>query len=250
MKGKLDVIHKHQLKTMCQEHSFLQHGQSFFRLYCQNVLQVITFRYERCLEHYSLNIGLMSIYSEPDVDYFGSNSVLSKYSICCLNNQPTAVAITEENGFTNFIHTTPGEQLDILDKTGFDWLDSINTQKSLLEALCNLDKVSYQGIVWNDIKKLAPCLLLGDYDRANMVLSAILNQHLGPNSFAVPPWTDLDFTHFSNKYPDKDNELLRIHRWIREKDEQALRNYLFKNKDQNLQYGYFLSRKVEDSSLA
>lgn len=250
MKRKLEDIYKHQLKSMCQKHSFLQHGRSFFRLYCQNVLQVITFRYERCFEHYSLAIGLMSIYSKPDVDYFRSNSTLPKYSVCCLNNQSTAVAVNEENGFTSFTLASPSEQLDILDKKGFDWLDSINTQEELLEALCNLDKVAYQGTVWNDINKLAPYLFLGDYHGANMVISAILDQHLGADSFSAPPWTDQNFTQFLNAYPNKDNELLRIYRWIREKDEQALRNYLSQNKDQNLRYGYFLSRKVGDSSLA
>lgn len=243
MSRKLDDICKHRLELICQEHSFVRHGQSFFRLYCQNVLQAVAFQYERCFEHYSLNIGLMSIHGEPNVAYFRSNSILPRYSVCCLNNQSTAVSMNVENGLTNFVVATPDEQLDILDQKGFDWLDGINNQKKLLEALCYLDKVAYRGVVWNDMRKLAPCLSLGDYQSANMVISSILNQHLGPDSFSAPPWSDQDYIQFSNTYPNRDSEFLRIYRWIREKDEQALKNYLAQNEDQNLRYGRFLLRK-------
>jgi len=240
MKHKLDAIAKSRLESMCQEHSFLQRGRSFFRLYSQNVLQVIMFRYERCFEHYSLDIGLMSIYSEPDPEFFSSSSALPNYSICCLNNQSTAVSMTEIDGHVNLNITSPSDQLDILNQKGFDWLDSISSQAKLLEALCYLDKAAYQGIVWNDMQKLAPYLSLGDYRSANMVISAILDQHLGPKSFATPPWTSEDYLRFSNTFPNKDKDLLQIYHWIQEKNEQSIKNYLVQNRTQNLKYGYFL----------
>lgn len=247
MKLALNAADQDLLENMCRNHLFIKRGQSYFRLHKGDVLQVIKFQYERCFKHYSLDVGLMSIYSASHREYYGSKSVLPRYSICCLNGQSTAIAVSSQGWLMDFNVTSPQAQLDILNKKGFDWLDNINDQGSLFEALCYLDQIAYKAIVWNDIRKLAPCLFLRDYQNANMIISSILDQHLGPKSFSPPPWSNDDYAFYASTYPLKDSNLLLMHRWIQQKDEQAIQEYLIKNKTENCRHlGMRNSRKPRD----
>ncbi len=250
VKYTLDISDKNALEAMCKEHSFIKRGQSYFRLHKSDVLQVVKFQYERCFNHYSLDVGLLSMYSAPYREYYGSKSVLPRYSICCLNGQSTAIAVSSRGWLTEFNVISPQAQLDILNKKGFDWLDSIKDQGSLFEALCYLDQMAYKAIVWNDARKLAPCLFLRDYQNANMIISSILDQHLGPKSFSPPPWSNDDYSFYASTYPLKDSDLLLMHRWIQQKDERAIQEYLIKNKTENCRHLGMRDKKTEDGSLS
>ena len=244
MEHKLTVIEKNKLKALCTEHSFVQHGNTFFRLWGQDILQAVSFHYQRVFSHYSLEIGLMSMYNEPHDLLFHRSSIVPRYSICCLNNQPHAISSVLVDGYNSTVIASPDEQLDILEKKGFEWFDGINNQERLLLSIFELDRAYHQSIIWNDMYKLAPYLAIGDYHGAKDIISSILNQHLGRDSFAKPPWTDQDFMYYSQHllYEDEDKELFRIYQWIQEKNEQAIKEYLFQNKEKNLQCGRFLTK--------
>lgn len=240
MKHRLNSFDKELLKEECSLHSFIKHGSTYFRLCNEDILQAISFNYEPSFAHYSLNIGLMSMYGSPSAEYFYSKSSLPRYSICCINNQANAVSLSAIKGLVEVKIISAHEQIEILSLKGFDWLNTINSQGSLLEALCYLDQMTYKATIWNDLYKLAPCLYLKDFYKANLIISSILDQHLGPDSFSQPPWSEVDYTIFIDKFPTLNNELLTIYHWIQNKDEQAIFDFLSKNKEENHRYGYYL----------
>ncbi len=232
---------------MCWDHGFVSKGQVFFRIHADTILQVISFRYEQVFSHYSLEIGLMSLYSEAEDSVFGARSTLNSYSICCLENHSSAVYMSAEGEFVSFKVKSPEYQLRLLEKYGFEWLDGIVTQKDLLQAINFLETVSYKSTIWNNISKLAPFLAIDDYDSADFVIASILNQHLGSNSFSSPPWSKEDFLYYSVHYPNKDVDLLYLHDLIATKNENAIKAYLEENYKKNTDRLRFTKRTGDGS---
>lgn len=241
----LDNSVKTTLNNMCREHGFVSRGKTFFRIYGEAILQVIGFRYQRVESHYSLQIGLMSMYSEADNDAFSAGSFLPKYSICCMDNCANAVAVGFDGSMTTFSVRNPESQLELLISKGFDWLNSITTQKQLLDAIRFLDNVTYKVTIWNDVQKLAPYLALGDFSRADYVIASILNQNLGPESITPPPWSEKDFLYFTICRPNRNDDLLYVHKLIAEKQEDAIKAYLERNYCENLKRLPFHLRKTK-----
>lgn len=226
MRYILDSSIKKTLQNLCRHHGFISRGQVFFRINGKNVLQAIGFRHERVFDHYALNIGLMSLYSEAEDSLLSSQSALPKYSICCLNNCANAVSIFKEHEFASFSVRSPQDQLSILDEKGFEWLDEVATQNCLLDAMDILDNISYKSTIWNDEMKLAPFLAVKDYCSADMVIASILNQQLGPNSFSPAPWTREDFLYYSTHYPGRNEKLLFLHKLITDERYESIDAYL------------------------
>lgn len=242
MVNRLDFTIKKNMHNLCREHGFVSRGQVFFRLRGDAVLQAISFRYEHTFSHYALNIGLMSLFSEMDDVLLSSQSTLPRYSICCLDNCPTAVSVVRNNGLVSFKVRSPEEQLLLLSKYGFEWLDGVATQLELLNAIDYLDRVSYKSKIWNNRLKLAPFLAVGDYNSADRVIASILDQQLGPQSFSTPPWTEEDFLYYSTIFPNKNTELLCIHELIANKKDNAIKAYLDKEYHLNTDRLHFLEQ--------
>jgi hypothetical protein len=242
MKQRLNTFDAELLKEACCMHSFVKHGTTYFRLWGDGILQAIRLQHEPCFDHYSLNIGLMSMYSSSTPECFCSKSSLPRYSICCINNQANAVSLSSSNGLVKFNTTSVRDQIEILKTQGFDWLDNIDTQSSLLEALYYLDQIAYKAIIWNDIYKLAPSLYLSDFQKANLVISSILDQQLGPDSFSRPPWTEEDFLQYSMRYPNEGADFLYLHKLIVDERGDSINAYLVEQYHKNMSKLHFLRK--------
>lgn len=238
----LDALVMKKMQNLCNDHRFASKGQVFFRLHADTILQAISFRYERTFSHYSLNIGLMSLYSEAENSLFSARSALPHFSICCLENRSSAVSLDREHEFVSFSVRSPEEQLCLLEKCGFEWLDGVVTQEHLLCAMNFLDNVSYKTIIWNNEFKLAPFLAIGDYYSADLVIASILDQQLGPCSFSPPPWNKDDYLYYSTHFPNKNEDLLHLHKLIANKNKEAINTYLEENYQKNAERLHFLRR--------
>lgn len=215
----------------------------FFRIHAETVLQAIGFQYERAFAHYALNIGVMSLYSNAEDSLFSARSSLPKYSICCLENCSNAVSLNQKHDLVSFSIRSPEEQLHILEEKGFDWLDGVTTQSHLLSAIDHLDNISYKSTVWNNEMRLAPFLAIRDYHSADRIIASILNQQLGPNSFSSPPWTEEDYAYYATHYPNKNEDLLYLHKLIADERDDSINAYLDEQYYKNTDRLRFLGRK-------
>lgn len=228
------------LSELCHAHSFAHRGRTYFRIIGDGVLQVIKFEYERCFEHYSLDLGLISMYSECEQEDFTASSCIPRYCVSVFINQSTAVSSKINNGIYSYQVMSPQDQIEILSEKGFPWLDTINSSNMLLDALCMLDKGSEKTVRWNDSRKIAPYLLSNRYECADHVIASILRQHLGPNVWKELPWTSQDFDLYACRYPQKDQKYLTIHNWIEQNDTASIQDYLAQNYAKNMALAKFL----------
>lgn len=184
----------------------------------------------------------MSMYSRAEHEVFSARCPLATYCICFLIGHSTAVSIQKhENNMLSFNVMSPEEQLALLDKIGFDWLDKIQNQMQLRNALFDLDSAINGTILWNDIWKLAPFLVTEDYQSADKVVSSILYQHAGSQSFPVPPWSPEDYDIYCRLYPNKDEKFICMHRWIANQEKEKIREYLLDNYNKNITMGNFIT---------
>lgn len=230
------------MQNLCNDHGFVSRGQVFFRIHADTILQAISFQYERTFSHYSLNIGLMSLYSDAEASLFSARSALPRYSICCLDNCSSAVSIERDHEFVSFSVRSPENQLCLLDKRGFEWLDGIVSQEHLLCAIDFLDNVSYKNTIWNNEFLLAPYLAVEDYYSADLVISSILDRQLGPHAFSAPPWSEKDFLYYSMHFPNRNEDFLHLHNLIVNKSKNSINTYLEENYKKNTDRLRFLRK--------
>ena len=246
---------KSMLKELCEPLGFHSRGRFFFRVH-GDVVQALTFRYEPKFSFYSLDVGLVSLYRKAYPLDFTAQSGITRGSICYLENYKTPVLYIPDYIFDGQkvfkIHVmTPEEQLAILEKKGIAWLNGIFTQSALLEAYKLLDCTGGSNFLWCDSCKLAPFLMLEDYENADRVIASLLNQYVWPPVFPVGrggistvPWTEDDFVRYAALYPEKGGDLLAIHHLIANRDKPAIRQYLEENYQENLKKLQFRKRKA------
>lgn len=158
----MDILSRDELRKICIASGFTQKGQAFFRLIGDGVLQVIKCKYERKLRGDIIYIGLFSMYSNMQPQWFTASGCIPRYNIvnCCYqNNMPLVFAVPMQT------------QIDMLHKQVIPWLDTVDTQKKLLRAISMLDPR------WNDSLKVGPYLACGEYNHAKKVLREILPQN-------------------------------------------------------------------------
>ena len=245
MGKKMSVDDINKLSALCIQHGFVRKGNTFFRAVGDGVLQIIKFQYERCFEHYSLDFGLLSLYEVLSEEDFSARNHATNYSICIFANQRNAVLMKKVDGIFVIEIMSPQAQIKLLEKHGFSWLDSIDSQRALTLALCDLDVKMHGEIIWNRTRKIAPYLATGNYAYAEKVIYSILNQHLGPESWTSLPWTEEDYARYMDLYPKKDADLIQIHEWISNNDPQKIQEYLSLNYFRNLKLGKFLRLTLE-----
>lgn len=250
----LNINTSNELARVCQQHGFTKRGKAFFRVHGDGVLQVIKFEYERCGELYLLYIGLFSMYGELEPQWFTSSGCIPRYCVTLLQNVRDVLRSKEVFGITYYDPVSPEEQLEILIEKGFPWLDSIDTQEKLLDGICYLESVE-NSVRWNDFEKVAPCLSTNQFDKAELVVCSILQQHYcarsAPHLTDLPLcsvfkphadddddidnytdafWTENDYAVFTEKFAtEEDNKFLQIHKWLYESDHAAIEKYLSEN---------------------
>lgn len=222
----MDLTYQDELRKMCISSGFTKKGKVFFRLLGDGVLQVIRCRYERNLRGDVIHIGLLSMYSYLQPQWFTATGCITRYSITnCYyqNNKPLTFA------------SPMPTQLDMLRSRVLPWLDSIDSQKKLIGSITKLDPR------WNDRMKIGPYLACGEYNHGKKVIREILFQH----DFASALRTRIDEESNSIScitIEREDDDLQRLLEMISRGDATEITSYLTENYLRNLGYAKFCTK--------
>lgn len=202
---------------MAKRNGFTVKRNFCYRKIDDGILQFIKFEFEPRFSKHVLRIGLYSLYSELRPHWFTPGGCILRYSACAFSNTPE----TE--------HCSPILQIELLPKYVFPWLNSMHTQRDLVEAMCEIEAKEYGKVLWVDSLKIAPFLACKDYIAADRVISSILHQHTGPDAWTSQYFLESDYEIYKARYPGKDLQLIEIHDWIKNKDYSSIDSYLQSN---------------------
>ena len=236
----LTEMETQRFDRICTSNGFKRRGKAYFRVHSDGILQILKLQYEHRFSHYSLDIGLQSMYSEHLKQWYTSSGCIPRYCITSLKGQPYAVLFKKDaNNFVTLTIDTPDEQMDLLEERGISFLDSIKTQRQLAEAIHYLDNQFGGSVWWNDSFKLEPYLASCQYELAEKVICTMLQQHGGKGPDPNIVWSEDDYQQYRKRCLDEDHKWLQIHDWIANSDTESIQNYLQKNYQQNMQYAKF-----------
>lgn len=159
-------------KTACIANGFHRRGKAFFRIIGDGVLQVLKYDKSRVPYNPIILVGLFSLYGELDPLWLTSGGCIPRYWIYHLiyPYEPTTKHILRGPEME--------EQMAVLMEHGFLWLDSITDQIALVDAICKLDVLMQGEISWNDMEKFAPFLKSSNFEGAQKVIQAHIDQYL------------------------------------------------------------------------
>lgn len=232
------------LEAAVDGRGFTKRGDAFFRIMGDGVLQVLKFEYEPCFTHFSLHVGLLSMYSELEQSWFTSVGCVPQYCVMNFVGGKNAIDVkVDGDGIYTFNVISPQSQIQILNEAVFCVLDKIQDQGQLIYQMTWLDAICHGNILWNDRNKIAPYLKSGDLRSAEKVLGTILMLHKCPivNS-------DLDSPAlFTAKMPEgiceQDKKLTQQLNWVREGDWRAINIFLDCNRKRNDDFARFITSK-------
>lgn len=217
------------MRQVAKEHGFTPRGNAFFRVIGDGVFQILKFEFERGFSHYTLGVGLQSMFSELKPQSFTSSGCILRYYVVNFIGKSCSVITNEENGLWSFNVVSPEEQVDILNSRVFPQLDEMQTQQELVNSMCQLDIIRFGSVIWNDIQKLAPYLQIGDLKNAEKVVQAIRNQYIDS---LEKKRSYLDSSSFAAVYAKSEKEISVLNQKltaIRETDFQIINAYLREN---------------------
>lgn len=231
-----------EFSKVCLSHRFVRRGKSFFRINGNGVLQVLKYEYEPQNPHHDLSFGLLSMYGEMRPQWFTSGGCLVKHSIVNLVGQPNPILPSNQSAqyvpYTRRM-VTPIEQLTILNDCGFPWLDSIDSQASLAEALCYLDTIRFSCILWNDELKFYPYLYEGDTTAAIKVMEAIIHQWDFALERQRQALSSEEFQIYSSALLEGKKGIFEKLAIAQRSDPEEIKNYLLRNLVQNKKLAKF-----------
>lgn len=236
-------MNKHEVKKLLEAavegHGFFQRGDAFFRVVGDGVLQLLKFEHERCFSHFSLCIGLYSMYSELEQRWFTSTGCIPQYSVMNFVGKSSVVNVNADRGIYTFEVISPLLQIQILNESVLYVLDNTQNQKQLIQQMNQLDIACRGTIIWNDPNKFAPYLKSGDIISAKKVLKSILMQHnyqinaTDANSLFLLHARSMDGINA------KDRALIQKLDWLEKADWGSIDGYLCCNQMRNKGFARF-----------
>ena len=202
---------------------FAQKGKAYFRVVGDGILQIIRPQYERVFRSDVVYIGLLSMYDYLMPQHFTSTGSITRYPVsncAAFDQRPLAFYPSAEL------------QLDLLHNKVIPWLNTINTQKQLINAISRLDPR------WNDSLKIIPYLACGEINHARKVAKEILRQH----DFAYArrlAYQDTPPPTLNASHSESDNRLCALIALMEKKDPNEIRACLSNNYAQNIIYAKF-----------
>lgn len=215
-----------ELQALCGSFGFARKGKSFFRIWGDGVLQIIKYGHERAFRSDLICIGLFSMYAPLEPKHFTASGCIAKYSI---------MNCYEQNAVPPISAPPVQTQIDMLRDRVAPWLNSINTQKRLIEAMTKLDRS------WNDSAKIGPYLACGQQNHAKKVIKEII----GSSAFA-------QIRNAPEREETVDELLVRVYQEktiyygvieIIDRGEEAIQAYLQTNYTTNAGYARFCMPK-------
>ena len=231
-----------EFSRACFSHQFVKRGKSFFRINGNGVLQVLKYEYDPQNPHHDLSFGLLSMYGELHPHWFTSGGCSVRHSVVNIVGQASPILPRTQGEhyvpYTNRV-ITPVEQLSILNDCGFPWLDSIDTQANLAEALCYLDGIRFSCVLWNDELKFYPYLYEGNTMNAIRVIEAIIRQWNFALERQRETLNDEEFQRYSSALLAERKGLYEKLAIAQSSDSDEIKKYLFSNFESNKKLAKF-----------
>lgn len=214
---------------------FINKKNVFFRIRGDGILQIIKMDKTSRDTDPELMIGLQSMYSELLEQWLTPAHCIPRYSIMLFSGGQSihrTIPIIDDE--VRFIDVEKSEQCEILLTAALPRLDNVESQRDLLDILFEIESIS-GCIVWNDIQKYAPFMCVNDYVNACKVITSILDQHEFAEKTKRQFFSSIGkpyiIPHFALEENAKLNTLLNL---ARQKDPEAIQNYLIKNYKKNI----------------
>ena len=177
-----------RLRRLLENADFHRRGAAFFRVYGEDVLQVLHYSKRGHPFHVEIvQIGLFSLYSELRPQWLTSSGCIPLYNYRYLTaprwelerkyrDAPEKTIALSEDVLSFHFHLD-----DIVNYT-IPFLDRIDSQKRLIEGIDRLEYLSQlqkpdnpeEAIRWTDMNKYAPYLFEEQYENAERVIMALL----------------------------------------------------------------------------
>ena len=224
------------------------HGwDAFFRVHGDGVLQVIRKNSEKGRRF--VDVGLFSMYGKILPQWLTCAGCIRRYEVLYLSGRSAyqLKQIGERDGVPVYTDDIIGidEQIRFLCESGVPFLDSILTQRDMIEGIKKLE-YRRQGHLWNDDLLYPAYLAVRDWNRADMVVSAILEQHnidSGINCLSIVPAEERSIyaQYIRSKPPRKSQsefDSMEMEYWdmlqhIRSRDEEWVAGYTMTNMKTN-----------------
>ena len=216
----------HLIGPMLIEQGFVRRGSAYFRIYGDGVVQLV--RYQRDSDGYSLCMGLHSMYGELMKQWFTSAGCIPRYEVLLLDGQRLLPDPWELKGLD-----TNRMQAELLREKGLPFLNGIQTQRELADAIVSLDRR------WNDDMKTAPFLACGDYENAALVLKAIIDQHESARKRNQETLSAEDFQRHQEHWAPVTTHFRELLEMVRRENSAEIRTWLDGNFAKNSQYAKF-----------
>lgn len=236
--------------SICKANSFYKRGNSFFRQYGDGVLQVLQYKKSsRPYEHVDIKIGLFSLYGELEAQWLTSSGCIPRYTAHWLEPGVKESFWDIRSKRIQYMDDVRRVEcysinLSFLQVTLFPFLDQIQTQGQLADALMYLDTEASgpikREIMWNDELKIAPFLHSGNLESAYLVVSAILNQHEIARQWRQQNWNREEYEESSRKMHIADANFYKVKNMIETANQDGILTYLQKNYQRNIQLAPFL----------
>lgn len=220
---------------------------AFFRVHGDGVLQVIRKNSEKGRRF--VDIGLFSMYGKILPQWLTCAGCIPRYEVLYLSGRSAyqLKQICERDGGPIYVDDIIGidEQIHFLCEYGVPFLDSILTEHDMIEGI---KKLEYRkpGHSWNDDLLYPAYLAVRDWNHADMVVSAILEQHnidSGINGLSLVPAEEQSIyaQYIRSKPPQKSSsefdsmeiEYINMLRHIRLRDEEWVSAYTMTNMKTN-----------------
>ena len=249
-----------------KEAGFVKRGSAYFRVIGDGVFQTVKYCYEAHMEYRPLYFGLQSLYSEMRKLWFTSFGCIPGYTVFLFDEMKNGIPIYREHPillkrFSN--GATKEEQNAIFLERVLPWLDSIQTQTALLEALMILDTAEYGEIFWGCGQKVFVNLACKNYDLAEYEINSILQQHISGEDLRQKrnlkegkdwsvPWSEEQYAIFKkacenvvprNWWIEEDLKWVFLHNLIKNGQEDVIQNLLQSNFRQSEKWARFCKSK-------
>lgn len=218
---------------------FKRRGLAFFRVYGDGIFQVVKYESERTVKGKILRIGLNSMYGEMLPQWFTSPYCLARYELAGLIGKRIAADIGVFSGGFALQAYPLEKQLEILEQYGIKFLNSMETQQQLVEAMCQMESYCYGNINWVDSTKFAPYLASNNLQMAEKVIDAILDQHAFSKEAQKKRMSEEEYLEWNRRGDAEDAALYKLKIMAQQKNVDEIQHYLKSNYEINCQLARF-----------
>ncbi len=243
------------LRQIAKQAGFARRGTAFFRVYGNNVLQVLHYsKKTRPFFREVVLIGLFSLYADLKPQWLTASGCIPLYNCRYLfaprweleqryRESQTVTLDLMEDVLSFHYHA------DDMVNCVLPFLDRINSQEKLLEGIDYLEYVQKihkpespeAAIRWTDMNKFASFLYLRQYENAEKILLTLLN--LVYSHLHMQLDIDQDLSEFDPISEDLRQKALML----RERDPRVIDAYLEENLKANQKNTLFCMRKEKRS---